>query len=187
MRILTCALLPSLAWMALASGLTAEEIKRDFHESFDVSQGARLRLRHGDGDVDIRPWDKNVLDIEVHYHADISSFGLGRRRHPDFTVDFSQRGDQISVVGRRTGHGGFQIGFFSSRRYEYTYTIRGPAYLELELEGGLRRSSRQRPTSTSSSTTKAFRAAGARSCTMRSRPASSSDVVLVNDQGARAA
>lgn len=135
MRILTCALLPSLGWMALASGLPAEEIKRDFHETFDVSEGARLRLRHGDGDVDIRPWDKNVLDIEVHYHADISSFGLGRRRHADFTVDFSQRGDLISVVGRRTGHGGFQIGFFSSRRYEYTYTIRGPAYLELELEG----------------------------------------------------
>jgi len=134
MRSLTYILLPPLAVFALAADLGAREIKKDFHETFDVSRGMRLRIQHGDGDVDIQSWDKDVVDIEVHYHADVTAVGWGSR-DSDFTVDFSHRGDLVSVTGRELGRRGFRIGFFSSHRYEYTYTVRGPAYLRLELEG----------------------------------------------------
>jgi len=129
-----CVVLSMVVLPSWGSSLEAKEIEREFHESFDVSEGMRLRLTHGDGDVVVEPWDRDVLDVRVYYRSDVRSFGLGVR-DPDFTVDFAQRGDEIVVTGRETGRSGIVIGFHSSRRYQYTYTIKAPSYLELDLVG----------------------------------------------------
>ena len=124
----------SMVVTSWGSTLEAKEIEREFHESFEVSEGMGLRLIHGDGDVVIEAWDRDVLDVQVYYRSDIRSFGLGVR-DPDFTVDFDQRGDQIVITEHESGRPGIIIGFHSSRRYEYTYTIKAPGYLELDFEG----------------------------------------------------
>lgn len=122
----------AMSFLVLPAG--AEEIDREFHETFEVNEGMRLRLVHGDGDVTIEPWERNVLEVDVKYHAEVTILGLGRK-DADFVVDFDQRGDEISVIGRETGRGGFHIGINTSRRHDYTYTIKAPSFLELELEG----------------------------------------------------
>ena len=124
----------TLALGMLGSAAFAETIEREFHESFDVREGMRLHLEHGDGDVSVEPWDRDVLDIEVHYRGDVTIIGFGRT-DADFVVDFRERGDEISVIGRETAEGGILIGINTKRRYEYTYTIKAPSYLELESLG----------------------------------------------------
>jgi hypothetical protein len=119
--------------LALATTAAAQDTERTFHETFDVREGMRLRLVHGDGDVEIQPWDRNELDVEVYYRAEEGILGLGEPE--DFTVAFDENGDRISVTGRPSGTGGDRFGFFQPRVLEYAYTIRAPAYLELELRG----------------------------------------------------
>lgn len=116
---------------AVAVPAMAREIKKNYHEKFDVKKGDRLRLKHGDGDVTIKPWDKDVLDVEIYYRAEVKSVGL--TGHYDFYVEFSQSDDVIHVIGKEKHSGG--IGIHTKKRFEYTYTIRAPKYLELDLEG----------------------------------------------------
>jgi DUF4097 and DUF4098 domain-containing protein YvlB len=123
-------LVPSLL-IATTISATAKEIKKDFHESFKVQKGVTLHLKHGDGDVTITPWDKDVVDVKVHYRADSKLLGLGGKH--DFDVEFRQSEDVIHVIGKVQRSS--SIGFSYFKRYEYTYTIRAPKYLELDLEG----------------------------------------------------
>lgn len=107
------------------------EIERDFNESFEVKRGCALRLRHGDGDVTITPWDKDIIEISVHYHAERK--GLGNDSKIDFDVEFEEKNGVIEVTGKepRNMFSGFYIFILN----EYTYTISAPSYIELELHG----------------------------------------------------
>ena len=109
----------------------AESIDREFHETFEVSPGARLELIHGDGEVEITPWDKDIIDVHVRYRAEIKGGGVGTE--PDFDVEFAQSGPTVTVQGREIGGKG--IGIFFNHEYEYAYTIQAPAYVVLDLEG----------------------------------------------------
>lgn len=123
---LLLALLPLLPTAA-----AAERVERDYDETFDVAPGARLDLRHGDGDVRIEPWERDAVQIVVRYRADVGGVGMSSRR--DFEVEFRQTGDTIRVIGHEPSVSG--IGFFHHRQYEYVYSIKAPAWLELQLEG----------------------------------------------------
>ncbi|UCB53067.1 MAG: DUF4097 family beta strand repeat protein [Candidatus Zixiibacteriota bacterium] len=122
-----------VALLLVASTISAEarEIKRYFHQSFDVEKGSILHLRHGDGDVTITPWDKDVLDVEVRYRAEARTFGIGGEH--EFKVEFKETGSVVHVIGKETSSS--SIGFHHYRLHEYTYTIRAPEYLELTLDG----------------------------------------------------
>jgi DUF4097 and DUF4098 domain-containing protein YvlB len=108
----------------------AQTVERQFHETFAVQEGMSLRLRNGDGDVTIRPWDRDELEVDVYYRAEPGFLGFGRPAN--FTVDFAQTDDRIVVTSREPGQ---DTGFFDARVEEYTYTIQAPAYLVLELRG----------------------------------------------------
>lgn len=107
------------------------EIVRDFNESFEVERGWVLRLRHGDGDVTITPWDRNVVEITVHYHAERK--GLGDDSKRDFTVEFEEKNGVIEVTGRESKGGFMGLQIFILK--DYTYTISAPGYIELDLQG----------------------------------------------------
>jgi DUF4097 and DUF4098 domain-containing protein YvlB len=126
-----CVILLPFLLIASAIPTTAREIKKDFHESFDVKEGATLHLKHGDGDVTITPWDKDIVDVSVHYRAELKSVGIGGKHY--FDVEFRQSDDAIHVIGKVRSSG--SIGFRYFKRQEYTYTVRAPRYLELDLEG----------------------------------------------------
>lgn len=118
-------------WISFACSADAEKLNKDFHESFVVKKGVILNLKHGDGDVTITPWDQDILDVEVRYRAEYKTIGIGGKLQ--FDVEFRKTGDVIHVIGREKCSG--SIGFHSHRKYEHTYTIRAPEYLELDLEG----------------------------------------------------
>lgn len=123
----TCATwgLCALAGAAATAGAT---IDRTYQESYDVAPGAVLEVHHGDGDVDVRPWAEDRVDVVVRYHA--RTYGVGGPR--DFEVDFETRGDVIRVVGREIGS---SVTFGGMRTYEHSYTVQAPPWVALRLRG----------------------------------------------------
>jgi DUF4097 and DUF4098 domain-containing protein YvlB len=115
----------------IAASAMGKDINKDFQKSFEVKEGVTLRLEHGDGDVTITPWDKDVVDVEVHYRAETKSLGIGGKVY--FDVEFKQSGDMIYVIEKekRTA----SVGFHSFKRREYTYNVRAPRYVVLDLNG----------------------------------------------------
>ncbi len=107
----------------------AKTIDKNIRKTFDVGEGASLYLKHGDGEVEVTSWDKDVVDISIVYHAVFT--GIQTLRPNDFEVEFERRRDQISVIGREPS----VIGIGSRRVREYKYTVKAPPYVVLELEG----------------------------------------------------
>ena len=121
-----------LTLAATAGSLGAEEINREFHQAFDVEPGMILKLKHGDGDVTITPWEQSSLDVQVRYRAKTNT-AVGWSSKVDLDVDFSQEGNTIYVVGKEPSM--VSLGISSFREFEYTYTIQAPSYLQLDLVG----------------------------------------------------
>ncbi len=112
---------------------SAKDINKDFHQSFDVKLGDTLRLKHGDGNVHLITWEKNIIDVKVRYRADIDAVGIRLGKKDDFIVEFRQTGNTVYVTGRETSRG--TIGFYNKKRYEYVYEIHSPDYIKLDLYG----------------------------------------------------
>jgi DUF4097 and DUF4098 domain-containing protein YvlB len=106
-------------------------IDRDFHKEFAAPAGTVLHLEHGDGAVEIVPWDRDVVDVTVRYHAEVTRVGFGK--DIAFDVDFRQTGKTISVAGRERG--GTTIGILYRNVSEYAFRIQAPPTVALELEG----------------------------------------------------
>ncbi|MBD3413492.1 MAG: DUF4097 family beta strand repeat protein [Candidatus Aminicenantes bacterium] len=115
----------------IGSAPAAKEMNKHFHETFEVQKGDVLHLTHGDGDVMVVPWNKDMIDVEVHFRADVERVGIGQEYH--FDVDFSQRGNSVYVTEKERS--GFTIGFSSFKTYEYIYEIKAPEYIRLDLIG----------------------------------------------------
>ncbi len=114
--------------LLLSTGVAAREIKKNYHESFEVEKGATLKLEHGDGNVEIVPWDKPTIDIKVKYHAEVSGVEM---RSYEFSVSFKHSGNTVRVVEDKSG--GIMFGSF--RTVEHKYEIRAPSDTVLKLRG----------------------------------------------------
>ena len=114
----------------LYSFVLSRDIKKDFHESFEVKSGDILYLTHGDGNVIISSWNKDIVDIEIYFSANI--FGMGNDEY-DFDVQFQQHGNEIEVIEKFKSNHRFGIRGITIDRYEYQ--IKAPKYLLLNLNG----------------------------------------------------
>ena len=124
-------LVAAAALLLAETAVAGEMVRKNYHETFPVEPDARLRLLHGDGDVTIRPWERNEIEVTVRYRAEYSSLGVGDESR--FRVEFRHDGNEVEVIEeRRTG--GF-FGFRLQRTHEYTYTIHAPAGTSLDLDG----------------------------------------------------
>jgi len=122
-----------LSFFAGLETVGAEEINKEFQQSFDVKEGDSLSLRFGDGNVHLIPWEKNIIDVKVRYRADIDLIGIRLGRKQDFDVEFRQTASTVYVTGKEPSSAA--IGFYNQREYEYVYEIHSPDYIALDLEG----------------------------------------------------
>ncbi len=121
----------AILFIVSASAALATEVDRSFNQRFEVEQGARLELEHGDGEAIITAWEENAIEVDVRYRVEYKRVGVGR--DPDLDVHFDHSGDVVRVVGREQSTGG--IGFFSSDEIEYVYRVSAPAWVVLDLKG----------------------------------------------------
>jgi hypothetical protein len=132
-KILPVLILAFFVLSATVGTVSPKEITKDFHQTFDVKLGDSLRLKHGDGNVRLTPWDKDIIDVKVRYRADIDAVGIRLGSKDDFNVEFRQTGNTVYVTGKETSRG--TIGFYNKKQYEYVYEINSPDYIRLELYG----------------------------------------------------
>ncbi len=128
------ALLVVCVLVATVSTAAAEtkEIKKDFDETFQVSEGAFLELHTGDGDVVIVPWESDEIRVVVHYDATVNIGGAWKQT--DFDVDFEQTGRTVRVVAHEpTASWGF--GWISRNVRKYVFEISAPSYVEIDING----------------------------------------------------
>lgn len=118
--------------LVLASPALAEKVDRQFHQAFDVQEGTKLVLHHGDGEVSITPWGKSTIDVEVIYRASIKKAGSGSVS--DFEVEFEHSGDTVRVVGKEPSVSVVR-GLSYHWKREYSYTVKAPPWVVLELDG----------------------------------------------------
>ena len=130
MKNLLYVILSCLFIISLPINLFGRDINKDYHESYEVKPGDMLSLRHGDGNVFISTWDKDVVDIDVHFSASI--FSLGDNEYK-FEVTFEQRGNTIEV--REHTRPDHYIGIRGLTIDQYKYIIQAPKYLILDLRG----------------------------------------------------
>ncbi|MDD3643345.1 MAG: DUF4097 family beta strand repeat-containing protein [Candidatus Krumholzibacteria bacterium] len=129
-QLLIPALLAATLAPCFSAGASATEVSRDYQKSFEVDRGAVLRLRHGDGDVAITPWDRDVIEMTVIYRAEHKGFGDARG---DFALEIREKNGIVEVIGRESREG-FQP-FIIYILKEYRYTISAPPWIALELNG----------------------------------------------------
>ncbi len=130
MRIKYFSVLSFLIIMLVYSIALTRDMKKDYHETFEVKSGDMLYLSHGDGNVTISSWDKDIVDIEIYFSANI--FGMGNNEY-EFDVQFQQHGNEIEVIEKFKSNHHFGIRSITIDRYEYQ--IRAPKYLQLNLNG----------------------------------------------------
>jgi len=126
-------ILSFLIFITSFGSAVAKEINKEFHQSFDVKSGDSLHLRHGDGDVRLIPWKKNIIDVKVRYRADIDVVGIRLGRKHDFDVEFRQTENTVYVTGKEESSA--TIGYQNKNVYEYVYEIHSPEYVQLDLDG----------------------------------------------------
>lgn len=122
-----------LIFGASIGSAAAEEINKQFHQSFNVKTGDSLRLRHGDGNVRLIPWEEDIIDVKVRYRADVDTFGIRLGRNQEFDVEFRQTDNTVYVTGKEPSTA--TIGYQNKNVYEYVYEIHSPDYIKLDLEG----------------------------------------------------
>lgn len=130
MRWFVCLVSLGLAGSAAGAAL-AGPLDKDFHKEFAASKGSILHLEHGDGNVTVSPWDKDVIDVTIRYRAEVKKVGMGTE--PSFNVDVHETGKTISIVGKEKG--GATLGIMYMNVKEYTYRIQAPPYVVLEMKG----------------------------------------------------
>lgn len=126
--------MPLLAVAFLAGGASAAHggtIDRDYSRQFPAPPGTRLVLHHGDGDVSVRAWDRPEIDIHIVYRGTVKQVGFGTA--PDFHAEFRTKGKTVTVIGKESSSVNFGMRFVHIE--EYSYTVRAPREVALELRG----------------------------------------------------
>ncbi len=109
----------------------SKTIKKEFHRQFKATEGMEINLYHGDGNVRVIPWDKDMVDVKIEYESKVRLPVPGTRF--DFTVEFRDEGKELYIIGKETYSGVMKI--YSLRRHKYEYTVYAPSNLTLNLEG----------------------------------------------------
>ncbi len=117
--------------VTLVQQATPKNIDKEFHRQFAANNDTEIHLFYGDANVQIIPWEKQVVDVKVEYLAEVNMLLPGTDF--DFEVEFRTSGNSIYIMGREKYSGMLRI--YSFRRSKYEYVIRAPRNLTLDLEG----------------------------------------------------
>jgi len=127
------ALLVVCVWVAGTAAAETREIKKDYDETFQVSEGAMLELHTGDGDVTIAPWDRDEIRVVVHYDATVNIGGAWKQQ-PDFDVDFEHAGNIVRVVAHEPS-ASWGFGWVRRTIRKHIYEVSAPSWMRLNVNG----------------------------------------------------
>lgn len=112
------------------------ELTKDYHEEFDVTENTELVLSNKYGDVDIKDWEQNKIVIDVVVTVNHSNKATAEKMLEYINVEFSQSGDEIlakTVFDERFNKMNWSRGR-NGKRFNIDYTVNMPKDVALDLQ-----------------------------------------------------
>jgi len=133
MKSLSLALiLVAVTLMSFTFGKT--DYKKDISKTWTVDSNTKALFKNKYGKIDIKTWDKNVVDIKVTITVKTKSKSDADNVFERINVEFSERGNVIQAITKIDSKKGF-FSFFSwnSDDYSIDWIVYLPKSIELKL------------------------------------------------------
>jgi hypothetical protein len=114
---------------AVNFSLSAQEAKREFHESYDVKQGVTLSADIKYADVELVTWDKDAVDILAEVKVEASSQSRAEEKLSKVDVRISKSGSTISLENDMEEGWSKDV-----KKVDIHITVQAPEYMNLTLE-----------------------------------------------------
>ena len=121
-------LLSLLLIVTVSFSLTAQDAKKEYTESYDVSQGATLNTDTKYSDVELLTWDQSVIDILVEIEVDASSKSRAEATLEKIDVRISKSGNNVSLETE------FENGWSRNVKTKINITIKAPKWVNLDMD-----------------------------------------------------
>jgi len=112
-----------------------DEFTKKYHEEFDTNKSTELIIQNKYGEVDIKDWDKNLVEIDVVITVEHPDKERAERILSMFSVEFSQEGNTIKAITKidEKFHRMNRSWGSKGKRFSIDYTVSMPKDLKLDL------------------------------------------------------
>ncbi len=121
-------LLSLLLIIAVSFSLSAQEARKDYTETYNVSKGVTLSTDTRYSDIEILTWDKSEVDILVEVKVEASSKSKADEALKKIDVSIQKSGNTISLETE------MESGWSRNVKADINITIKAPAYINLEMD-----------------------------------------------------
>lgn len=121
-------LLSLLLIVTVSFSLSAQDARKEYTESYDVSKGVTLNADTKYSDVELITWDKSVVDILAVVEVDAPSKNRAEEALRKVEVKISKSGNNIYVKTEMDN------GWSRNVRTSIDITIKAPAWVNLDME-----------------------------------------------------
>jgi len=113
---------------AVSFSLSAQDARKEYSESYDVSKGVTLETDTKYSDVELITWDQNVVDILAVVEVDASSKSRAEEALDKVDIQIGKSGNTISVVTEMENNWSRNV------KTSIKITIKAPAWTNLDME-----------------------------------------------------
>ena len=121
-------LLSLLLIVTVSFSLSAQDARKEYSESYDVSKGVTLTTETKYSDVELITWDKSVVDILAVVKVEASSQSRAEEALKKVEIHISKSGKNISLVTE------MENGWSRNVRISIKITIKAPAWVNLDMD-----------------------------------------------------
>lgn len=121
-------LLSLLLIVTVSFSLSAQDARKEYSESYDVTKGVTLNSDTKYSDVELITWDKSVVDILVVVKVDASSQSRAEEALRKIDVKISKSGNDIYLETE------MENGWSKNVKATIDITIKAPAWINLDME-----------------------------------------------------
>lgn len=121
-------LLSLLLIVTVNFSLSAQEARKEYTETYDVSKGVTLNTDTKYSDVELLTWEKSVIDILVEIEVDASSKSRAEDALEKIDVRISKSGNNVSLVTE------FENGWSRNVKTKINVTIKAPKWVNLDMD-----------------------------------------------------
>jgi hypothetical protein len=121
-------LLSLLLIVTVSFSLSAQDARKEYTESYDVSKGVTLSTDTKYSDVELITWDKSVVDILAVVEVEASSQNRAEEALKKVDVKISKSGNTVHVETE------MENGWSRNVKTKINITIKAPAWVNLDME-----------------------------------------------------
>lgn len=123
-------LLSLLLILVVSFSLSAQDARKEYSETYNVSEGVTLSAETKYSGIELLTWDKNEVDIFAEVEVDASSKNRAEELLKKIKVNIEKSGNTISVETE------MENGWSRNAKVKINITVKAPAYINLNMEVG---------------------------------------------------